>query len=161
MQRDGRTPGAARAPGGPPRSWWCRNWRWFVPAGCLSAILLFAGFVAILLTIVGGAMKSSDAYRNALAETRRSRAVAEALGTPVREGWFTSGNVSVTGPSGSADLAIPVAGPKGKGKLYVVARKSAGRGAHATLVVEVARTGERIDLLAPGGALPPGGGTPP
>jgi hypothetical protein len=161
MPRDGRTPGAARGADGPPRSWWSRNWRWFVPAGCLSAILLFAGFVAILLTVVGGAMKSSDAYRHALAEARRSRAVAEALGTPVREGWFTSGDVSVTGPSGSADLVIPVAGPKGKGKLYVVARKSAGLWSYETIVVEVARTGERIDLLAPAGVLPPGGGTPP
>lgn len=95
-------------------------------------------------------MKSSDAYRQALARARKSGAVVEALGAPIRDGWFTSGKISVNGPSGSAELAIPIEGPKGKGKLYVVATKSAGLWTYGTLVVEVARSGERIDLLEQG-----------
>ena len=60
---------------------------------------------------------------------------------------FLSGKTNVNGASGEADLAIPVSGPKGKGTLYVVAAKSAGRWSYTTLVVEVAKTGGRIDLL--------------
>ena len=26
------------------RNWWNRNWKWFVPVGCLGAIVLIVGF---------------------------------------------------------------------------------------------------------------------
>jgi hypothetical protein len=132
----------------PPRTTWlARNWKWFVPAGCLSLLLVFGVFVAAVLTIVFGSMKSSDAYRLAMDRARASGAVVEALGTPVEEGFFVSGNVSVSGPSGSAELAIPVRGPRGKGTVYVEARKSAGEWTFTRLVFEANETKQRLDLL--------------
>ena len=139
-----------------PGNWWSRNWKWFVPAGCLTAIVVAAGFVVLVLSIVATAMKSSDVYGHALAEARRSPEVASALGSPLGEGWFTSGSIDVKGPSGTADLAIPVSGPRGKGTVFVEARKSAGEWSYSKLIVRVDRTGERIDLL-PGD----GSGRPP
>ena len=58
-----------------------------------------------------------------------------------------SGNINVNGSSGHADLSIPIFGPKGKGKIYAVARKSAGVWQFQTLQVEVEGQPERIDLL--------------
>jgi hypothetical protein len=107
---------------------------------------LVIGFVVAIALLVFGTMKSSDVYKEALAKAKADPAVAQALGSPLEEGMFLSGKTSVDGASGEADLAIPISGPKGKGTLYVVARKSAGVWNYTTLVVEVQATGERLDL---------------
>jgi hypothetical protein len=129
-------------------TWWQRNWKWFIPAS-LSGIALFAGFIALIVTIVFGMMKSSHAYKEALAMARADLHVQEALGSPIKEGLLVMGNINVNGSSGHADLAIPVSGPKGSGTIYVVASKSAaGQWTISRLVVDVKATNERIDLLA-------------
>jgi hypothetical protein len=132
-------------------NWWSRNWKWFVPVGCLTVLLLIALFVGGILTLVFGMMKGSDVYAQALDRARTSPAVTAALGTPLEEGLFVSGNWNETGPGGSAELSIPLSGPKGDGTLYVVAKKSAGLWTFSTLVL-AAPDGSRIDLLeAPAG----------
>jgi hypothetical protein len=141
-------------------NWWSRNWKWFVPVGCFSICLLFAGFIALIMTFVFGVMRSSDAYKLALIRARAHPAVVEALGSPLQEGWFTSGNVNVTGPSGNAELSIPVSGPKGSGTLYLEARKSTGEWAFSKLVLKVGKSGRRIDLLSRPEELPDSRGGP-
>lgn len=128
-------------------TWWQRNWKWFVPA-CLGGLVLFAGFIVLIVTIVFGMMKSSDAYKQALAEARTNPYVQEALGSPIEDGILVMGNINVNGSSGHADLAIPVSGPDGDGTIYVVASKSAGQWAILRLVVDIKATNERIDLMA-------------
>ena len=44
------------------RSWWNRNWKWVVPAGCLTPILVCGGFITLVFVFVFGAIKSSDVY---------------------------------------------------------------------------------------------------
>ena len=128
-------------------SWWNRNWKWLVPVGCLSIIAVFAAFITLILWFAFGVMKSSDVYSQALDKTRNNPAVVSALGTPIEAGFFTSGSVNVSGPSGAAELAIPISGPRGKGTIYLVARKSAGEWSYSQLLVQVEQTGQRIDLL--------------
>lgn len=129
------------------KNWWEKNWKWFVPVGCLGTLVIFAGFVFVILSFVFTMMKSSDAYRDAVAEARAYPPVQAAIGTPIEEGFFTTGNINVNGPSGHADLAIPVSGPGGKATIYAVATKSAGQWTFTTLIVEIEATRERIDLL--------------
>ena len=52
-----------------------------------------------------------------------------------------------SGGSGSAELAMPIAWPKGKGTLYLVAEKRAGAWTFSTLVVRLEGESEAIDLL--------------
>ena len=135
----------------PQPSWWSRNWKWAAPAGCLVLLLpplLLTGFVGGILAIVFGSMKSSDVYQQAYTLAKSHPAVIEALGEPVEDGLFMGGNISVSGPSGSADISIPLHGPKGKGTIYAVASKSAGRWEYRTLEVAVEGREDRIDLLA-------------
>ena len=134
-------------PNNRPTTWWQRNWKWFVPA-CLGGLVLFAGFIVLIVTIVFGMMKSSDAYKDSLAMARANPYVQDALGTPIEEGLLVMGNINVSGSSGSADLAIPVSGPQGNGTIYVVASKSAGQWTFLRLVVDIKATNERIDLIA-------------
>jgi hypothetical protein len=129
------------------KDWWGRNWKWCVPVGVLGSILLFACFAAAILCIVFGAMKSSTVYKESMAKTVSAQAVIDQLGEPIEDALYLSGTVRVNGPSGHADIAIPVSGPKGKGTIYAAASKSAGQWTFSTLVVEIRETNERINLL--------------
>lgn len=130
-----------------PANWWQRNWKWFVPVGCLGLLAIFTGFVVLIVTIVFGMLKSSDVYKDALAAARAEPAVEMALGTPIEGGLFVMGNINISGSSGQADLAIPISGPDDEATIYAVAEKSAGRWTFSTLVVEIKTTGEKIDLM--------------
>ena len=130
----------------PRRGWWSRNWKWFVPTGCLAFVGLVVAFVLCIVVFVFSVLKSTDVYKTAVARAKANREVVAALGTPIKEGMFLSGNTHADGASGAADISIPISGPKGKGTIYVVATKSAGVWNYSTLTVEIAETKERIDL---------------
>jgi hypothetical protein len=133
-----------------PRTWWQRNWKWFVPVGCLGALGLFAAFLALIGTLVFGMIKSSAVYKDALAAARSNPAVVRALGTPIEAGIFVMGSINISGASGNADLAIPIFGPNGKGTIYAGATRSQGKWTFSSLVVEIKATKEKIDLLEHG-----------
>jgi len=103
-------------------------------------------FVACIVFFVFSVMKSSDAYKIAVARAKNDPRVIAALGTPIAEGMFTSGKTNVNGPSGEADIAIPISGPKGKGTIYAVATKSEGTWSFSKLDVKIEGTGETVDL---------------
>ena len=113
-------------------------------------VVLIVLFVAGIVLIVFGAMKSSDAYKTAVARAKANPEVVSALGTPIEEGMFVSGKTNVDGSSGEADLTIPISGPKGIAKVFAVATKRAGRWDYSTLEVAVDGRDDRIDLT--GGA---------
>jgi len=128
-------------------NWFGRNWKWAAPTGCLLLVLLVALFVGSIFFFVFSMMKSNDAYQHGLATARKDPEVVMALGQPIQEGWFVSGNFEENGASGQANFSIPVSGPKGAGTLYVEARKAAGQWNYSTMVLEVEASKQRIDLL--------------
>jgi cytochrome oxidase complex assembly protein 1 len=131
----------------PRPNWWKRNCKRFVPLGGFSMALLFVAFVGSVVLIVFSEVKSNDVDKDALARAKAHPAVIEALGAPNREGFLVSGNTNVDGASGGANLSIPVSGPKGKGTIYLAATKSLGRWNYSGLVLEIAETHQRINLL--------------
>ena len=118
-----------------------------MPVGCFGTLILFFVFVGSVALIVFSAMKSTDVYKDALAQAKANPAVIKGLGSPITEGFLVSGNTHVNGASGEANLSIPISGSKGKGTIYVAANKSLGRWNYSGLIVEIAKTHQRIDLL--------------
>lgn len=110
-------------------------------------LVLFVAFIFSILAIAFGAMKSTDVYKEALARARKSAAVTEALGTPIKDGFFVSGNTNVNGAGGESNMSIPISGPKGKGTLYFKAEKALGRWNFLGLEAQIEGREERIDLL--------------
>ena len=100
-------------------------------------------------------MKTSDAYKTALARAKADPRVISALGSPIEDGFFAMGSTNVTGTSGKADMTVPLSGPKGKGTLYFVASKFAGEWTFSKLMVEIASTKQRIDLIEDPATTPP------
>lgn len=131
----------------PPRNWWQRNWKWVIPVGCGSMIALLALFIASILFFVFSVIRSTDVFRDAIERAKANPEVRAELGEPVHEGWWVNGNVETSGPSGTADISIPLKGSRKNGIVYAVAHKSAGRWSYDTLEVEVEGREERINLL--------------
>ena len=110
-------------------------------------LLLVAAFVAFIIAIVFGAMKSTDVYKTALSRAKGNPTVVNALGSPIEAGFFVSGKANVSGSSGNADMTIPISGPKVKGTIYFAASKFAGEWTFSKLIVDVSKTGQRVDLI--------------
>ena len=73
--------------------------------------------------------------------------VARALSSPITDRYFATGSFNTSGPTGRAEFAMPVKGPKGNATILVAASKSLGKWNFEALVVEITTTHERIDLL--------------
>lgn len=128
------------------KNWFGRNWKWAAPTGCLLMVLLVGAFIATIFFFVFSMMKSNDAYQHSLELARHNAEVVAALGQPIEDGWFVSGNFEENGASGVANFSIPVSGPKGGATVYVEAHKNAGQWNYNTIVVELDATHQRIDL---------------
>lgn len=128
-------------------SWWCRHWKWFVPTVLVLLVMLGIGFVGLIFYGVSRVTKSSDVYQMALQKAKSNTEVSTAIGKPITEGWLTSGNISTNDASGSAELSIPISGPKGDARIYLSATKSVGKWTFNDLLVEIDVSDKRINLL--------------
>lgn len=108
---------------------------------------IFAAMMAVVAIVVPITMGDSDAAKLAFAAAQGNPIVKEKLGEPLKRGLFTSGNIEISGPSGHADLEIPISGPKGKGTVYAVATKSVGLWKLDILEAEFKGSPERVNLL--------------
>src|SRR5687768_4101327 len=133
-----------------------RNWKWMLPVGCLGLILGVVALVGGIFFIAMSAMKSSDVYQGALKAAQAHPAAIERLGEPIKDGWLVTGNVNVNASGGSANLEIPVSGPKSSGKLYVRAISPDGAWMYERLDLAVAGS-ETVSLLDRNVVQPPPG----
>jgi len=131
-----------------PAPWWQRHPHRCVAVVVTASALVMAGIVLAVFTVVIGSIKSSDVYLTAMDRVRHDPAVASALGTPFREGMLVTGNIHVSGPTGLAELEIPVSGPKASATVYVEATKQLGEWRFDHLIVQLDATHRRLDLLS-------------
>jgi hypothetical protein len=133
------------------RSWWGRNWKWVVPVGCLTPVVLCGGFITVIVAIVFGALKSTEPYKAALIRAQASPAVQAALGQPVEADFLVTGNVRMNTAngveSGTAELSFPIHGPNGSGTVEVSAKKATGKWTYSRMRVVIPGKTLPIDLL--------------
>jgi hypothetical protein len=115
-----------------------RHWR--------RNLIVAAGFMVALTIFVFTLVNDSDVSKLSFATAEVSPILKQRLGEPLKRGFLTSGNIQISGPSGHADIEIPLRGPKGKATLYAVGTKSAGVWKLEVLQAEF-EGGERQDLL--------------
>lgn len=128
------------------RSWWNRNWKWFVPSGCLTLLLLFGLFIGGIFYEVTSIIKDSDAYKESMTAVQNNKFVVEKLGSPIETDGMVSGNVTSNNDVRTCDVQVPIKGPKGKGTLFVVGEKR-GTWKYSEMSVYIENTNEKIDLL--------------
>jgi hypothetical protein len=131
----------------PKKSGGC--WKWGA-IGCLAVLVIAAIGAGAIVMIVFGAIKSSDVYRGALATAQRDPRVIEALGSPIKGGWWVTGNVGIHGGSGDANIEFSIEGPKGNARVHAVATRqiSAWRYSELTVTPVAPANSPPIDLLS-------------
>lgn len=117
-----------------------RKGKWAFGIALSVAALFVAGIFA--------GIDNSEACRAAVTQAESNAVVIQQLGQPIHRGLFVSGEIKVTGPSGDADLAIPLYGPKGRGTLHAVGVKSAGIWQFRMLQLAIQGKENQIDLLS-------------
>ena len=132
-----------------------QNTWWSIPGGCLMLLVLFVMGSLVVVGLVQFSLSRSGAYKQAVERTRNNPAAITQLGSPIRAGWFTSGNVKVYGNTGEAQLIIPVSGPQNHGTIFAIAHKEAGPWQFSSLQLAVPGRKERIDLLQPPAQVAP------
>ena len=117
-----------------------RKWaKWGLIVVC-AFILVSAG----LFFVAEKAFRGLEPNQIAIARIEKSERVSALIGAPVSTG-FPMGHIEVSGPNGSASLSISVAGPKGRGTVYVEESRKLGRWRIDRMVFED-ESGQRIDL---------------
>ncbi len=129
------------------KSWLERHAGWKIPLGILLAVGLLVAFIGLIFTIVTVSFRQSDVFREAIARAERNSQVAQRIGTPLRPGWLSQGNLHVSGSSGTAQMEIPVAGPRGKATITLDARKVAGTWHFRILQIQFEGQSDSINLL--------------
>lgn len=97
--------------------------------GGLTLLLSTCAMLAFILGLVALPfllLRNSAVTKLALVRAQEDRELQEQIGAPLKLGWFVGGSLETGGQSGSADLSIPVSGPRGSATLYVTAIRSAG-----------------------------------
>ena len=115
-----------------------------VGIGMLAATSLFVLFVIPLFFAIDAEMRNSDAYKLTMNTAQASPCVTSILGSPLKPGWMMTGGMQESSIEGSADLNIPVRGPKGKGNLDVQAKKLNGNWRIDSLVFTHGAVGSNI-----------------
>jgi hypothetical protein len=123
-------------------NWWFRNWIWAAPAIALA----LGGGAVLLVMFIFGLIKSADAYQQPFAAAKADARVKAALGEPVGDRWYVTGQIKTQNDAGYANLQIPLSGPKGDATLYVVGTRAQGKWTYQTMKV-VPNGGAEIDLL--------------
>ncbi len=132
----------------PQKSWFSRNWGWVVPlGGCLTVIILFFIFLGSVIFGVSELMTGSDPYKEALVKVQQDEYVIEILGEPIETDGIMQGELSFKNNTGKADISIPIKGPDGEARVYLVGTKQNDLWTYTEMYVIISETEEQIDLL--------------
>lgn len=130
----------------PRRSWWNRNWKWFVPTGCFTLILLGVAFVVAIFYTASNVLTGSQPHKDAMEKVENNQRVIEILGEPIEAGKLFQGSIQLNNNDGTADITIPLSGPNGEGSVEVYGTKTDGVWTYELMQFE-SDSGESIDLL--------------
>jgi hypothetical protein len=131
------------------KGWFGRNWKWVVPIGCFGMIGAFVAAIGLIMYLALGMIKSDEVYKQALDKAKSDEEVVSFIGQPISDGFMPKGSINTTTNGGSADLQIPISGPKGSGTIFVEAQKANGEWEFKSLLVAVeGKDGDKtINLL--------------
>ena len=131
----------------PRKNWWQRNWKWFVPTGCVTLIALFAIFIFSVFFAVTGIMKQSTPYTDAFTAAQNNAEVIAVLGEPLEQSGMLQGNISIQNNTGEANISIPIEGPNGKAIIYVIGTKYSDEWTYDKMTILIKSSQQTIDLL--------------
>ena len=130
------------------KSWFNRNWLWFIPvSGCLGIILLIVFGVGAAFFGVSKILNNATPVEYALEKVNENDRLALILGSPIEKNGFPNGNISFHNNDGEVDFSVPIKGSKGEAYLIVKGIKTNGEWIFEDLYVEIKETQEQVNLI--------------
>ncbi|MCC1485277.1 cytochrome c oxidase assembly factor Coa1 family protein [Winogradskyella immobilis] len=129
------------------KSWFAKNWGWVLGGGCLTLIVVVVVVVGGIIYKVTDTIKESEPFTHAYAEAIEDERVIEYLGTPIETNGIGNTSYNYSNGSTTAELTIPIKGPKDEGNIVVSAEKISNEWAYKLLYVKIDGEIETINLL--------------
>ncbi|MEX2142174.1 MAG: cytochrome c oxidase assembly factor Coa1 family protein [Pirellulales bacterium] len=123
----------------PPRSWFRRNWKWFMPGMFAVAIAMAGIAVFSYVQIRSYRFRQNPSYQAALAAVQASEQIQSRLGKPIVDSdWNPQGSIEVRNDAtiGEARFNFDVSGPDGNAIVTTNARMVDGEWALTSLDVQ-------------------------
>ena len=118
--------------------------------GCAAAVGVVVVLGVAVLALVMSFMKGADACQMSLKAAQESEVMRVELGEPITMGWLVSGNIKINNGDGTADVNVPVSGPKGSASIHTVGTKQGGGPWSFTkMQATIEAGGKQVDLLKP------------
>jgi hypothetical protein len=125
----------------PPRGWFRRNWKWFLPTLFVVSVVAAAIAAFSYVQIRARRLRQNPTYQMALAEVQRSKQVQDRLGQPIVDSdWNPSGRIDVRDNAalGDASFNFDIKGPNGAASVLAQGRMVDGEWALTGLDVRLA-----------------------
>ncbi len=130
------------------KSWFSRNWLWFIPvSGCLGIILLFIVGIGAAFFGVSNLLNNVAPIEYGIEKATENKKVINLLGEPIEKTGIPNGNISLTNDDGTVDFSVPIKGSREEGFLIIKGIKTNGEWTYEELYVRIKSTQEKINLL--------------
>jgi len=128
------------------KSWFSRNWGWVLGGGCLSLIVVVVLLFAGIFYKIADTVKQSDAYSHAYEKAIDNEKVVSLLGEPIETNGVGTSSFKYDNGLNTAELMIPIKGPKEEGVIIVDAVKKDNVWNYNKLYVVINGEKEKINL---------------
>jgi hypothetical protein len=135
------------------KSWWGKNWKWFLPTLTLIFSLLFWLILSLSfdgnVTDIAQAYSDNSLYEKAIEKAKTNQRVLEVMGEiePIDKLAILEGNAIYSNNNNSVELSVRVKGSKGKGKMDISADKSGAKWKYKKITIRIKEPKEEIQIL--------------
>ena len=91
--------------------------------GCAGLVVLTLLLGGSIFFFIFSSVRTTEPFQQTLKAAQESSALREALGEPITLGWWFSGSVNWNNGAGTADVRIPLNGPKGSVTVHTIGSK--------------------------------------
>lgn len=135
------------------RSWWKRNWKWFLPTFFVIFLILlgfvFSSIIDGNVTDIAQAYSDNSLYEKAIEKAKTNQRVIEVIGEiePIDKLAILEGNAVYSNNNNSVELSIRIKGNKGKGKMDISAEKKGKEWNYKKINIRIKEPKEEIQIL--------------
>lgn len=134
------------------KSWWNRNWKWFLPTTTLSILsfgLILSSSIPVNTTDIIRAYSDDSLFEAVIQKANSNQEVLHLIGKiePIDKLAILEGNTSYSNNNNSVRSSFRISGTKAKGKLDLTANRKGTQWDYQKIVVRTKTTKEEIIIL--------------
>lgn len=135
-----------------PKSWWNRNWKWFVPIiglVLISVIFIFTTGLSGIASDFAQAYSETELYENAIEKVNSEPKIEELLGEiePIDKLAILEGEVRYSNANKTVNSTVKIIGSKGKANMDISADKIDGEWNYTKIDVRIKKPADKKQTI--------------